>query len=197
MDVHRPFGALAGKTKIRTSNPHPLGDEVRAADRRRGFQDNQIARLENRRNGVDRTENRPHVRPIVGIDRGRHRDHEHLGGFGRSRRFQTLGSDRGLDDRVQQRLDDVNLALIDRVHDGLVDVDADDFNAAGSHKRRRWQTDVAKTEDTDLIETHCSPLSELVRIGPPSQRAPQTSLTLISRRSARCGPLGIRSDRGL
>jgi hypothetical protein len=121
-----PFRAV-GDVEVELGEP--FGEFFSGADRRGGLEDDEIAVLEDGRNGFGCSFDVGEVGFMVVFERGRNGDDEHLSFFRFGYGFKLVAYDCRVDERFQIGFNNVDFSLVDHVDGFLVDVDADDLDA--------------------------------------------------------------------
>ena len=120
------------------------------ADRRRRFEDNDIANLQHRRDAACSSEDVADIGGMIVVERCGHGDQENVGPLYLGRRAQKTTLHDALHQRIEIDLLDVHAPRIDGIDDSLVDIDAEYRRTRPGDNGCRRQTDIAETEDGDF-----------------------------------------------
>ena len=142
------------ETQVRAGFGQPGGHLLGGADRRGGFEDDQVALLQYRGDGFAGGLDVAEVGLVVVLEGGGHGDEEGIGGLGSGGGAQIAFGDSGVDDHVEIGLDDVDGTPVDGVDGVLIEIDADDLDFARGKDGGGGQPDVAKADDGDGVESH-------------------------------------------
>lgn len=148
------FASRLRKTQVRPGFSQPGGHLLGGAHGGGGFQNDEVAALQHRGDGLAGGLDVAEVGLVVVLEGGGHGDEEGIGGLGGGGGAQVAFGDGGVDDHVEVGLDDVDGTTVDGVDGVLVEVDANDLDFARGKDGGGGQTDVAEADDGDGFEGH-------------------------------------------
>ncbi|MCY1526584.1 hypothetical protein D9M68_616180 [compost metagenome] len=140
--------------EVRTGLGEPGGHLLGGANRRGGFENDQVAFPQHGRDGFAGRFDIAQVGLVVFLEWRRHGKQEGISRLGDGCGTQVAFDYGGMHDHIQVGLDDMNFTTVDGIDGVLVHIDADDFLLARGEDGCGGQANVAQANYRDRLVRH-------------------------------------------